>query len=185
MMETWCILRTSGPRTLPLARSLAAASFDVWTPTQPVRSRVPRRRAWVGVDAPLLPTFVFARSQHVSDLLLLQNLEVIPHPRFSVFRHCGRIPTIADADIIILKEEEASNARVLSAGERRIIPVGSRINIKEGPFAGMSGIVEAEDGQHVLVAFAGMLRVKIASFLLHDDELSDGEAEHRHRRTSG
>jgi hypothetical protein len=36
--QEWCILRTSGPKTLPLARALAEAGLAIWTPVEIVSS---------------------------------------------------------------------------------------------------------------------------------------------------
>jgi hypothetical protein len=64
---TWCILRTSGGRTVPLARSLAAVGFEVWTPVRTIRRPAPgqgrrlvmsQRRKLIDVDLAILPGFV-------------------------------------------------------------------------------------------------------------------------------
>lgn len=109
----WCILRTSGARTLPLAASLSAAGLEAWTPTRTIkrqrfgaRPRVERHRVTVEMDVAILPTFVFARVTHILDLEHAAKDPASQHPPFSVFHHAGRIPLIADCDIMGLQEAE-------------------------------------------------------------------------------
>jgi hypothetical protein len=184
----WCILRTSGPSTLPLTLSLRAAGYDVWTPTLTLRRRRPRSKAKIERDAPILPTFVFARAHHAADLMRLRALPVSPHPAFSVFRHGGRIPLIGDAQIGGLREEEERlaaerdaerdqerraaevNARRQRVAELRAaaqsFPVGSRVTVAQDAFAGMMGVVERGKGRAPVVNFGGGMSVTIEAWLL-------------------
>ncbi|MFH7168762.1 hypothetical protein, partial [Klebsiella pneumoniae] len=71
-MNRWTILRTSGGQTLPLMRSLREAGFEVWTPAKTFRKTI-RANTLMGtrqieVEAPILPTFVFAREADVEAL---------------------------------------------------------------------------------------------------------------------
>jgi hypothetical protein len=119
---TWCILRTSGGRTVPLARSLAAAGFDVWTPVRTIRRPAPgqgrrlvmgQRRKLIDVDLAILPGFVFARADQLHDLVRAAGAEPSPHPSFSVFHQAGRVPLVRDTSIIGLRaaEEDARELR--------------------------------------------------------------------------
>ena len=114
----WILLRTSGGQTLPLARSLAAAGFDVWTPARTIRKVLrpgKRTEQKIEVDIAILPTFVFARQCHEGALVDAAAQEISPHPAFSVFCHAGIIPKIADRDIIGLREGEAEAAATMQA----------------------------------------------------------------------
>lgn len=125
----WCILRTSGARTLALAASLNAAGLEAWTPLRTFKrerrgksARTDGRRITVEVDAPILPTFVFARVVHILDLESASKDPRSPHPPFSVFHHTGRIPLIADRDVVGLQEAEhtaAASIRDQRAAETR------------------------------------------------------------------
>ena len=119
---TWCILRTSGGRTVPLARSLGAAGFEVWTPVRTIRRPAAgqgrrlvmgQRRKLIDVDLAILPGFVFARADQLHDLLRAAGAELSPHPAFSVFHHAGRVPLVREGSIIGLRhaESEAAAAR--------------------------------------------------------------------------
>lgn len=113
----WCILRTSGGRTLALAASLNAAGLEAWTPVrtfkrqkQGSRLRLDGRRITVEIDAPILPTFVFARAAHLLDLEAAASDPTNEHPPFSVFHHAGRIPLVADREVAGLQEAERAAA---------------------------------------------------------------------------
>ncbi len=119
---TWCILRTSGGRTVPLARSLAAAGFEVWTPVRTIRRPAPgqgrrlvmgQRRKLIDVDLAILPGFVFARAEQLHDLMRAAGAERSPHPSFSVFHQEGRVPLVREDSIMGLRcaELDAAAAR--------------------------------------------------------------------------
>lgn len=175
----WCILRTSGGRTLPLARSLAKAGFDVWTPMRKVRRRVPRSNARREIEAPITPTFVFARAFQLPELARVLALPVTPHPGFSIFRHAGRIPLIADREIASLRVEEEREAdrarRENGKSHRRVFPVGGQVRLPQGAFAGLTGVVESGDGKAAVVSFGGSLRMTIEAWLLEPDEVSGAQ----------
>lgn len=121
----WCILRTAGPRTLMLAKSLDEAAIEVWTPRRtfkrPVAGAKPDahgRRPTQEMEAPILPTFVFARACH---LPLLEELErnqqaahvASAHPPFSVFRYQGSAPFVGHSEIAGFQDEERKEAETL------------------------------------------------------------------------
>lgn len=171
--KTWCILRTGGSRTLPLARSLAAADIDAWTPVGVADRRRGRSRARVEVQAPILPTFVFASAEHVSDLIALETAWSSPHPDFSVFRHDGRVAIVTDAELDQLRTEEGRIALVQKRRERHVFAKGAKVAVPDGPFAGLTGVVEdGGNGKFTLVIF-NEFPIQIASFLLKPEDVQD------------
>ena len=172
MDDRWCILRTSGARTLPLARSLESAGLDVWTPVETQVRRKPRSTARTEHDLPIMPTFVFARARHLPELAQCLALPVNPHPGFSVFHYLDRIPLLANTELSALRAAEdrakvrAADRRAKGRASGKVIPTGTEVSVSDGSWTGMSGVVEDGDGKFALVAFGGRLRVKIATFLL-------------------
>lgn len=166
----WCILRTSPGRTLPLFRSLVEAGMDAWTPVEVLKRRRPRSKITLEIDAPILPTFVFAPASHLQDLMRLAAAPTGPHPAFSVFRHLDRVPLIEAGQIEGIRAEEQRGRRKAQQAQRRTFAPGQGVSVPEGPFAGMSGIVQEGDGKFALVAF-GDFKVKIATFLLEAEAL--------------
>ncbi len=110
----WCILRTAGSRTLPLARSLAEAGVNAWTPTAIADRRRGRSRVRVEAEAAILPTFVFAPANLVDALLDLESAPTSPHPSFSLFRHNGRVALVAAAEWLAVAASELAGYRRLS-----------------------------------------------------------------------
>ena len=173
--DRWCILRTSAARTLRLAVSLAAADFDVWTPRRTERRRLPRgRKGYREIVMPIMPTFVFASADQVADLHAAIVMPGSPHPPFSLFRYAGRVPLVEERDIAALRQAEERAQREVLKSTRHVFPVGAHVRVPEGAFAGMNGIVETSDGRHALVCFEGSFRVRIAAWLLREDEVRAG-----------
>ena len=58
IINGWCILRTSGAKTLALADSLAAAKYEVWTPRQAKTRHRPNSPIKIMSDCPIAPSTV-------------------------------------------------------------------------------------------------------------------------------
>lgn len=192
----WCILRTSGPSTLLLARTLNAAGIPAWTPTVTLRRRRPKSKATIEVSAPLVPTFVFAPMADRNTLLSIRRADISPHPTFT-FLSLGRdIATVRDQQLDRLRVEEVEAAErhaavlAVEAGardraeraallrteamrrkamrsERRAIPAATEVTVSGNtPFAGMTGVVQGGDGRSFVVAFGGSLTIEIEAWQL-------------------
>jgi len=117
----WCILRTSGAQTLPLADYLVRVGIEAWTPRRTFRRVLQAGKKGerkIDVPAPILPTFVFARAAHLVALAKLAADSTFPHPAFSIFRHLdrhgqGRHPLVADGSVQGLRDAEAAAADTL------------------------------------------------------------------------
>jgi hypothetical protein len=174
--EGWLILRTNGRRTLALAASLRKVGMTAWTPEHTIRRRLPRGKIYRDQQAAIVPSFVFARSTHLHDLLRALALPSNPHPAFSIFMHDGRAPVIADREIGHLQAVEDRARRALLKTKRRTVAIGSEVRPTEGAFAGLKGVVEGVSSGHAEVCFNGTFRVKIASWLLIGADVQDGVA---------
>lgn len=176
MTGKWCILRMAGSRTLGLAKSLNEAGIEAWTPARVQTIKRPRSTLTVSRDMPIAPTFVFAKAEHVRELLALASSPVSRHPQFSVFRHGGRIPLVSGAGLAGLKSEE-DRAKIKSRrAKRRALVMGQRVRINDGAYAGLNGIVEKAKGRWVVVAFDGAVEMTVDSWLLATDDVDDGTA---------
>jgi len=170
-MDRWCILRTTGARTIPLARSLMAAGIEAWTPVKTIEVREGRARRRASKDLAIAPTFVFARGCHLHDLGLICQLFVSPHPAFSIFRYAGRVPLVSDTEIKGLRaEEERGWVKALRA-ERHAFAKGQRLAMPEGAFFGMTGVVESSDGKSVVVDLGGNFVVKVEAWHVREQAL--------------
>lgn len=183
VVEGWIILRCAGRNTLRLADSLGEDGFDVWTPRREQVIRRPRWNVARKVTLPLLAGFVFAKAEHLLELLSIANThERIrrgprpAHSEFSILRHCERIPMIADAALepLRLAEKPAAVRRKLG----RYDP-GSEVRITSGGFEGFTAKVERSGHDYAIVwvsLFGRHQRVKISAFKLQPISVRGGEA---------
>jgi transcription antitermination factor NusG len=163
----WCILRTNGRATLSLATSLTADGIEAWSPSHVIDQRMPRTKGTRERRMPILPTFVFAKATDIDRILAFARMPRHHHP-FTVFRHLGHIPLLREADIAPLR---ASERKAIPKHKHRAWEQGQRVRVSEGSFGGLSGRVDADSrGGFTLVCFNGQFRVKIASFLLNEDD---------------
>jgi transcription antitermination factor NusG len=167
---SWIILRTSGRSTMRLAETLSCASIEAWTPIETRTIRIPRANVRRTVKLPIMPSYVFARANHLFDLIELSGNSVGTHPDFSVMHYHDRIPVIADHHLQGLRTIEAKRTpRKKSAPLTPGLSV--RVKTEGGSFAGMKGRVERSNEGNTLVCFDGRLTVKISTSLLLPDEV--------------
>ena len=151
----WVILQT--PRALELAHLLEVAGFRVWTPKQTVRKRIPRSRHRVRETRALVPGFVFAESSQAFELVAVERTS--PEgglPPFKVMRHDAKIPTIADAELDGLREEEAKRLKHQAKPSKTpTFAPGVLVNIPGAGFESLSGRVIKSQGRYTLVELKG------------------------------
>lgn len=143
----WVILRTSGGRTIPLARSLVKIGIEAWAPTMQLRKRRPRSTKFQEVTLAMMPTFVFAPEADLGRLLAIVHAPVSDHPPFTVFQHGTGFPTIRDAALQPLRHAEAKlqeaweaaakPSRRKSAARRYVM--GQLVRVDKAAFAGLTG----------------------------------------------
>ena len=168
----WCIVRTNGRRTLRLAQSLNDVGIEAWTPRTVHRRRLSRiHMGYRDVDAPIIPSFVFVRGRHLSDLLGILAAPNHSHPPFSIFQHAGRAPVIADRDIAHLQAAEEKGRRARRKAQRRAVSIGEQVKPVTGAFAGLIGIAEKVGGNQAVVCFNEHFRVKVSTWLLIEDDV--------------
>lgn len=175
MTAEWIILRTAGPRTLPLWRSLASAGFDAWTPVTSLTRRRPRSREERTIEQAILPTFVFVAADRLADVLGVLRAPISPHPGFSLVTHAGRVPVVTERDITGLRSAEAEAVRAaerrLRKSHRQAFEVGQSVTIKDGSWTGLTGVIDGGDDRFARVVFGSGMSVKISTFLLIRDDV--------------
>ncbi len=181
-LGTWFIVRMAGQDTLRVVSYLKRRGFEAWTPIERKQGRMPRTKASFDKEFALMPSYAFAS---VHDLNQIHHLAMMPandRPRFSVFQHRGGVPLIADNQLDALRGEEGRLLRVYEKLCRRgkkgpRFTAGDTVRLIEGPFAGLDGIVEDQQGQFTLVSLRGFhSAIKIQSLLLLD-ESAKGEMD--------
>lgn len=150
-MSRWVILRTSGGRTIPLARSLAKAGIEAWAPTMQLRKRRPRSTKFQEVTLAMMPTFVFAPEADLGQLLAIAHADISDHPPFTVFQHGTGFPLIRDAALQPLRNAEAKMQEAFDAQTKpsrrksaaRSYVMGERVRLDKLAFAGLTGEIKA------------------------------------------
>lgn len=189
---SWCILRTSGRQTLRLTQTLAEDGFNVWTPSEIVTIRSPRRNARRTATLPVMPGYVFARAEQALELLhlsrsLKEGRGAGPgrpnHHPFSVWVSNNRAWSVSSADMQALRDYETAAHRRAAEQARRALakqkaaplPVGVSVKVKEGShgaFEGMVGRVTRSDSGNTKIVFTGWKRnVTIRTSLLALDQI--------------
>lgn len=200
-MGDWIILRCAGSSTLQLARSLAEAGFEAWTPVE-VRSKlVGRKRERIEQAIPILPNYVFAPADRLADLLALarspsqthqvwdsqaRRMVTKGHPWFEVFRLHGKVRPQTERDLASLRALEAdlanlAEARRAQAKQKGPAPkfnAGDVVRV-EGGFEGLRlTVVEPNEGKVVKLSHPDwMWTVEISAWKLRDVQLSQASPE--------
>lgn len=119
-----------------------------------------------------MPRYIFAHVKHIGELA---HLALSHAPKFRLFMHGEGFPLITDEALEPLRDEERRQSReYLKSKPRRALTKGETIKTTEGPFAGLTGIVQSEQGQYTLVSYSGFHSpVKISSILLPDAGLDE------------
>lgn len=181
-LGSWCILRMSSADTLRLLKSLRGAGIEAWAPIEKRAATMPRTGAPFDKERAMMPTYVFAPVEHVDELLRLEHAQRRAHPKFTVFRHRGGIPLIADDQLDALRDEEARKGRVFEKWKRKGMKPpklikGTEVRLPDGPFAGYTGIVERTQGQFTIVGatiLGKAVEIQVASLLLAGNVAQDG-----------
>lgn len=179
MNERWCILRCAGRSTLPLAASLAQDGFSVWTPVETFTASIPRANVKRQIRRPILASYVFAAERHLVDLLQLAGMSVKPrrgagllqpaHPDFNVLHAFGRIPIVAEIDLMELRKLEARRTPPPVAAQA--FGQHERVRVKRGIGQGKVGIVIKSTPAKTKILCVGDRRpFEIATALLDPDE---------------
>jgi hypothetical protein len=181
-LGSWVILRMASADTLRVAQSLGEVGIDAWAPVEKRLATMPRTGAPYEKQRALMPTYAFAGVGHVDELLWLEMSPKRSHPKFTVFRHKGGIPLIADDELDALRAEEARKLRVFDKWKRKgskgpKLARGTQVKLPDGPFQGYTGIVERTQGQLTVICASILgkaVEIKVASCLLVENMAKDG-----------
>ena len=169
----WLVLRTSGRATLRLASSLTREGIDAWSPSMVTARRRPRGRGTLKRTVPILPSFVFARAQHLEQLHGLIE-RPCGHVRFSIFRDFDHRPRLlADHALEPLR---TSAFEETAKTQRRTFRPGQRVRVAHGIAEGMIGTVEKSDRRFTRVNFERGNSMDFATSILRGDMSQEAPA---------
>lgn len=151
MTGDWIILRCSGQQTLRLAQSLAWASIEAWSPAKREVVREGESRTRRPKRTPILARYVFARTEHLHELLAIREDPMSPHPAFRFLCDpSGEISTCPDRQLNHLRIEEQKGQPVEHA---RKWERGDEVLYPGSGFEGLVGIVERANKNTAWVDF--------------------------------
>lgn len=173
-LGSWFVMRTAHRHTIRLQRALGELGYRSWAPVAKKLRRIPRSKKSREIEFAMMPTYVFGQLCDLDSIRQLARNPASNVPYFSIFRFGGGIALVADAELNALREEELQRQGLKKYFQpRKAMPVverGTAICLSEGPFAGLEGIVEGQNGSFAMVSFAGFNRpIKISSLLLDED----------------
>jgi transcription antitermination factor NusG len=179
MTANWCILTVKWrhrERTLSLSGSLAQRGFQVWVPVETRKVEAPRLSVKREVQRPLLPGYIFARREHLIDLIQL----TAGHPSLRVFRCREGFHITSDRDLQRLRDREREFAERYQAELRkdkerkpasRALNQGDMLRARDGSFGGKVGIVTKSDPRRTIVCFDRFFgRVEIPTSIITEDD---------------
>jgi transcription antitermination factor NusG len=153
-------------------RSLTKAGFECWTPSETVTRKVPSAHVKRKIEQAMLPTYVFALADRLLDLIHLANTPGREHRDFRVFKQNDRFPLIADATLAPIRSIEHKRK---PRGKVKAIPVGAKVRLADGGFAGLDGVVQSVSNKYAMVKFVGFpVPVKIGCWLIAEGIDEDG-----------
>lgn len=153
----WYTIYTSANHEKSVAEQLRARQIEHFLPLYESTRRWKDRR--IKVQLPLFPGYVFVR------ILLRDRLQTLQVPGVSRFISFGSAPVVLpDLEIEALRAGAETRVRM---APHPYLTVGRRVRVRNGPFAGVSG---------VLLRRKGKLRVVISIDLIQKSLVLDADA---------
>lgn len=192
MTDRWAILRCANCKTLELAASLTDAGFEAWTPVETIMLRPRRGNERVEVRKPLVASLVFANAVRLDELRAMSHSPVL---NFRVWdaalrrmvskgRPYFRVPHLHLVPDEQLAGLRAAERKARPKGKPKAFAPGAFVRFLEGGFEGLTGMVEACQGDYATVTIGGWgVPVTVATWLLNP-ALDETRPVHVTTRTS-
>jgi len=142
-INSWFAVHVLANHEFSVALMLCHKGYDNFVPTYSVR------RLWSDrtkrLERPLFPGYVFCRTEYGKIGLIVTT------PGVRQIVSCGGKPCIVpEAEINVLKQVIASKTNI---SPYPYLKLGQRVEIKEGPLAGITGIVmQIKNRRHLIVS---------------------------------
>lgn len=141
----WFVVWTAARAEKKVASRIAAQGMEQWLPTLTERRRWSDR--WRNVVLPLFPGYVFARGE-VSQLHTLLRTPGV----MTVVKDGEKAARLSDGFIGSLRKALEFGGLEVAAVDAPDYVVGDRVEVREGPLAGLSGVIqEVKNGRRLVV----------------------------------
>lgn len=180
----WCILRTGGSRTQKLEAYLNEIGIGAWVPTEHAVRRAPRGGPLREIKAPMAPTYVFVREDHLPILRRLEKQDGLGCPAFSIFRYYGATVLVPHRALHPLRQRQQDSYRASlpawgtshAKKERgEAYEPGAIVKIGGGAFQGLECVVEGSNGLVTTLSlslFGRQSEIKVATCDLRRDDVA-------------
>jgi hypothetical protein len=136
----------------------------------------------------MMPSYVFASSEHLIDLLQLAQMPVKPrrgaglqdpaHADFSVMHWRDKIPMVRDHHLKELRRLQAQLTPRIKPPSKRMtadqpIQVGIGVRLRKGGFDGIRGTVERSDRRYMVVSINDRYSITLDTRLVDPDSLCE------------
>lgn len=140
MNSHWFAVKTRPRQEGRAEENLLRQGFEIYFPRIRVRKR--RRNSWASISEPLFPGYIFLRA-NPSATSLGPVRSTLGVKSLVVFGH--QLKPVPDAVIAFIREQEDTAAGCLVADA---LPYarGDRVEIIDGPFAGITAVFQMEKG---------------------------------------
>lgn len=144
--ESWYVVWTAARAEKQVEMRIAAQGLEPWLPKFTERRRWSDR--WRDVVLPLFPGYIFARGVPSEVYSLLRTPGVL-----SIVKNAGRPATLSDAFVMALRRAmETPGVEASPVTEEFSYVVDDEVIVREGPLAGLRGIVQqVRNGRRIVV----------------------------------
>ena len=145
--EGWFVVWTAARSEKLVESRIAARGLEPWLPKITERRKWSDR--WRDVVLPLFPGYLFARGDHAQLHSVLRTPGVV-----SVVKSAGRPAVLSDAFVASLRRAiDTPGVTASPVTEQLSYAVDDEVIVREGPLAGLRGIVQQVRGGRRLVVW--------------------------------
>lgn len=148
----WYALHTQSSREKTARDQLRFRGIEVFWPYFLRRSTWGRRGDVVRIETALFPGYLFARFDPAEQLLTVKLARGI-----SQIVGLGARPVAIGEDVIETLRRACANPALVSPADYLFTP-GERVTVANGPFAGLSGVVDRAKGRARIIITIDILR---------------------------
>ena len=150
-MKAWYVVQTKPRQEAMAAEQIANQAFEIYLPRISMKKR--RRGKWQEVIEPLFPRYLFMRFDPESD-----NVAPIRSTKgiTGLVKFGPHLAPVSDALIDSIRQEEDTEAGC-HLPDQAIFKRGDRVEIMEGPFAGLQGLFQESSGEQRVIILLELL----------------------------
>ena len=167
MAEHWYVVHTKPRREAYAFEHLQTQGFKVWLPR--IARRVRRRGSWASREEPLFARYLFLQvDPHQQDISPIRSTRGVS----DLVRNAGVPLVVPEAVMAALQGsvDPSTGLHCLSEVPKPSFEAGAKVQVLEGPFAGLEGIFQKPSGEERALVLLSVLNqptsVKLSTSVL-------------------